>query len=504
VWDTASGECLLEHDSDNGGWSVSGAFTREGAVLIGKYESLELWDIEKDKRIWKGHDPGMDWQGVTILSADGSHVFTGGNYKNQVRVWERETGKLLHKFDGHYGNVSRLAACPDNTRIASIGRDDNVRIWDYKTGKPLTVIPFTDSRPQATAWTPDGAALIVATTDGSVRRYDPENGKELRRSVGHLGPVTAVAVGGGSVFTAGLDGTIRKWDSNIEKEILPARPAYPDVKLVFTDEDRELLAVPQFGKPVTYHLLDSSPSEVPWTGPDIYPISLSATGGTILGRTRDWQLVVGDLTTGNVVPVEQLQAKDTTRFTLSPNGKRCLAVGSQSVDWVELPTGAAIHRLTDWSGEPAAGAVSNDGGLGAVVSKDGNVTIWDLKSGKTVRAASLSKEDGTMLLFGADGRKLYVFGRSETVWEMDVVGDTEPTGLEPHGVTPRCAATAPDNKRIATATNNGEIVIRTLGMTRPRILKAPHPVTALAFSVDGRLLAAALGNGTIALYRVGP
>ncbi len=503
VWEVESMQQLLHLHHDHFGWTLSGAFTGDGQLLAGKFDSLELWHVDRRERVWTKNDPGMDWQGVTILSADGNHVFTGGNYKNQVRVWEQESGKLLHRFDGHRDSIVSLAANPDNVRLASIGQDHNVRLWDYKAGKALQVIPIADGRPRGVSWSPDGSEIVVAVEDGSVRWYHPETGKELRRGNGHLGPLTAVASSAEAVFTAGEDGTIRKWNSQTGSEMLPARPVYPAVRIAFADDDRKLRVVPRFGKPITYTLPAGSVTGPSWTGVDVFPLALSANGNTVLGRTSDRKPVTGDLATGAVSPRDRWPDVGANAFALSPDGHRALAA-EKVVDWTELGSGTLIHRLTGLEGEPTAATVSDDGRLGAVTSRTGAVAIWNLIDGKIVRLAAIPKGDARQLVFGPDGRRLFVFGPGDTAWELETAGSTEPVSWQPHDAPIRCAALAANDSRIATATDDGEIAIRTQGVARLRFLKAPSPVTALAFSVDSRLLAAALADGTIALYRVGP
>ncbi|VTT97756.1 serine threonine protein kinase : Serine/threonine protein kinase OS=Singulisphaera acidiphila (strain ATCC BAA-1392 / DSM 18658 / VKM B-2454 / MOB10) GN=Sinac_2851 PE=3 SV=1: Pkinase: WD40: WD40: WD40: WD40 [Gemmataceae bacterium] len=507
VWDAATDEPRLVAENQRGGWTLCGAFTDDGHVILGKYAALDLWNIERDERVWSQTDPGMDWAGATVLSPDGKLVFTGGNSRNQVRVWDRETGKVLHRFDGHDGAVRALAANPDNVRLASVGGDGAVRVWDTRAGKALTAVPVAGARPRGVAWTADGAALVVAADDGTVRWYDPATGAELRRGTGHVGPATAVAAGGDAVFSAGEDGTIRKWDLGTARELTTSRPSHPAMRLAFVDDDRTLRVLPRLGKPFSLAVPGGAGVGPAWAGPDVAPLALAATGSAFVGRTPNGKPVSGDLTTGVASTPSKWPDVTAPVVALGPDGKRVLAAG-KVVDWTELATGTVVHRLEGLDGEPCAGAVADDARLAAVASREGNVVVWNLSDGKLVRTAAVGKGDSNagprLLLFAPDGRIVYGFGPGETAWAFDPTGTAPPEAWHPHDAPVRCAAVAADGARVATATNDGEIAVRVAGVARLRLLKAPHPVAALAFSVDGRLLAAALADGTVALYRIGP
>ena len=64
---------------------------------------------------------GVDW------SPDGTELATGSE-DFQVRIWDAETGKELHKYEGHTGSVISVAFFPDGKRIVSASYDHTARI----------------------------------------------------------------------------------------------------------------------------------------------------------------------------------------------------------------------------------------------------------------------------------------------------------------------------------------------------------------------------------------
>jgi WD40 repeat protein/tRNA A-37 threonylcarbamoyl transferase component Bud32 len=104
--------------------------------------------------------------GVPFLiawSADGKMVAAGGSQR--LSVWSAESGKLLWKHDVHQ-NVYGIVWSPDGSRLATTDDGDKgeVRVWESQTGKLLHAHPW---RSPALAWSPDGKTLAAAPAAGN-------------------------------------------------------------------------------------------------------------------------------------------------------------------------------------------------------------------------------------------------------------------------------------------------------------------------------------------------
>src|SRR5262249_14292390 len=92
--------------------------------------------------------------------------------RNVARAWNRQTGKVAFRLEGHTRAVTALAYSRQGERIASASYDGTARIWSTSDGSPISVIHAEDA-PEAYAVTfsPDDRRLFVGFADGRGRLY---------------------------------------------------------------------------------------------------------------------------------------------------------------------------------------------------------------------------------------------------------------------------------------------------------------------------------------------
>lgn len=96
---------------------------------------------------------GYDHRSLT-LTPDGQTVISGAANGN-LDSYNPQTGKKIHSFIGHTGDIWGLSASPDSRFLVSGSSDQTVRLWEIDTGKLLlTVFQGTDN--EWVAWTPQG------------------------------------------------------------------------------------------------------------------------------------------------------------------------------------------------------------------------------------------------------------------------------------------------------------------------------------------------------------
>lgn len=159
-----------------------------GGVLY--HYQAKLWDAGtgKWKRTLLPWAPGTSFVNSVAFSPDGLRVAADAD--GEVRIWEVETGKPLHRLKGPGGiTLDQVVFSPDGSTVAAVGyRVDErrapselvLRFWDTRTGaerRDVSLGPYAERRGRfSLAYAPDGRVLAVS--DGRVRLFDPESGKE--------------------------------------------------------------------------------------------------------------------------------------------------------------------------------------------------------------------------------------------------------------------------------------------------------------------------------------
>ena len=100
----------------------------------------DLWTASADKTV-KCLSRARNWEVDTtlehpdfvrdvVVDDEGGWVVTACR-DEEVRVWEKGSGKLYHTFSGHYEEVTALALLPGQ-KVVSVSIDGTVRQWSLK------------------------------------------------------------------------------------------------------------------------------------------------------------------------------------------------------------------------------------------------------------------------------------------------------------------------------------------------------------------------------------
>jgi len=144
------------------------------------------------------------------FSPDDKLVAAGSRFGVGV-IWDRRTGTLFRKLEGHNYSVTSVAFSPDGTMIASAGT--NIKLWSVKSDRLINTIDKHTDYINVIAFSPDGSKIASASNDRTVKVWDVPNGKLLRSLEQHASGVNSVSFSpdGKMLATASIDATARFW-----------------------------------------------------------------------------------------------------------------------------------------------------------------------------------------------------------------------------------------------------------------------------------------------------
>jgi WD40 repeat protein len=124
-----------------------------------------------------------------------------------AKVWDVESGKLLHTAELALGKQVRFAIAPGHPSLAADSSFGKARLWNYQTGELLKTFEPNDSWVSALAFTPDGKLLVIGTDKGVVRVMDVAEWKVMR-TIDLDSPVRSLAAGANRILVGYGDGTV--------------------------------------------------------------------------------------------------------------------------------------------------------------------------------------------------------------------------------------------------------------------------------------------------------
>lgn len=107
---------------------------------------LSLWDIETEQLVQTFTEPGhYEWTTAATFSTDGQYLVTG-TWDQNINVFDVRSGKAIHTFSGHKGQINSVSFSKDDKWLLSTSDDGTVKIWDFKTKKEVATLINVDQR----------------------------------------------------------------------------------------------------------------------------------------------------------------------------------------------------------------------------------------------------------------------------------------------------------------------------------------------------------------------
>jgi WD40 repeat protein len=195
------------------------AFSPDGSMLVSGSgdETVRLWNSNTGKLLhtqqggwWTGHR-GL----VHAVAFDPQgHTFASASWDKTIKLWDAETGQRLHALSEYPHVSTTIAFSPDGSLIASGGSSRRIKIWETATGQRVRVLLGHSRLIHSIAFSPDGCTLASGSSDHTIRLWNVKTGTVLHILKGHTSSVVSVAFSpnGQILASGGWDQVIKLWD----------------------------------------------------------------------------------------------------------------------------------------------------------------------------------------------------------------------------------------------------------------------------------------------------
>jgi WD40 repeat protein len=384
-------------------------FSQDGKTLIsaGDDKTIRFWDVATGKESRKLDCPEPILK--MAISPDGRTLALVYGKKSEfkmaqgsstiwmaepdVLLWDVSAGKETRRLKGRAENrVGSLVFAPDGETLWT-SDSQAVRSWNLRTGEEIGK-PLEAAFVSVMAFTADGKTMATGGADQVIRLWDVKDRHEKSATVGHQGPIHAVAVApdGRTFATAGADATIRLWDraTGRERGQLVGQGKYLSA-LAFTPDGRGLLSTGSPPSDETVRLWDIA------TGKEVHRFagvsSVSTPDGKILAAaTKDGIVHFWELATGKEIRQWPTSVEGLRLLHITPDGRTLISWGNdQVVRFWDATAGKELRRFDgprfeeDTYHRIYAVAVSPNGRFAAFGGQVDYLSIYDMDAGKEVR-----------------------------------------------------------------------------------------------------------------------
>ncbi len=412
---------------------------------------------------------------------------------NKIRIYRVSDGELLSTITGHSDAVLSVRFSEDGNRLLSSGYDNTARLWDLKSGQELQAMKGHNWWVWSAEFSPGGKRIVTASQDGKAIIWEQveKDGpyEEITQFTQHRGPVYAARFSpdGTQIATAGYDRRVLLWNPD---EVHP-----PDI-------GRRLDSLPDLPSP----FVELGTHEGPVRG-----LSFAPKGNILASGGQDNVIRIWEIASEEQLLDLRGHASHVRDCAFSPTGESLLSAGRDGLVKLWLPHQYAEMVVLEQSTTGESDAVlaaqfSRDGTQVVTASRDRTATLWDIAKREPVQRFEEGHEFlSSTAQFFDDGTRMATGAGDSSVRVWDVATGTQLQLMEGTGYTATLAV-SPNGKWLASGGSDNELQIWNVDTGKRVALLTGHdaPVTALAFSENGDLLASGDDVGHCSLWERDP
>jgi WD40 repeat protein len=293
------------------------------------------------------------------FSPDGTLLAVSGYH--EVLLHKADGSALVGRLVGEASRIESITFTKDGKTIGVAGGSPaefgQVQLWDPISLKLLKTFQISQDSLYGLSFDPEGKTLAFGAADKAVRRLNIEDGKQLLDFRAHSDWVlgTIFTLDGKRLVSAGRDKAVKYIDLENQRFIDDINN-HLEVPVCFARHPKEeqVLYGGDLGTPRMYKISDNQ--------------------GRTAGRNDT-----------NLVMAFERQPAAVTAVAFSPDGAQIAAGSVGEVRVYDAKTGAKVFTLSGHSGTIHAIGYSPDGTRIATGGFDGQVRLFDAKTGNLVK-----------------------------------------------------------------------------------------------------------------------
>ena len=532
-WDADTGAELISFREGHLFLASDSAFFADNKRLMTSAvdNTVRIWDIASGVEMSRLEHTGR--AAAATVSHDDRWIATGSDSR-VAKLWNADTGELVHALDGHKVEVTAVAFSPDDRTVYTGDSNGRGVLWNCETGEQLFRLNWHTSKVAAARFSPDGKRLLTASDDKNVCQWNVSN---LATDPASVVPIESlqlkhpdsvisleISADGTRALTACLDGKLRTWDATNAKLLRTFNSASSPVSTATLSQDgRRAISVhaedrvvrmwdAETGKPLqnaaaaTNALLDFNK-----LGGLVWSARFSNDSNSLLtvggNEARLWDMsreAVGE-NLSEIMSFSPHAAVASANF--SPDGRHIVTAGwDNSARIWDAATGASERKLVGGHSSYVNSAVfSPKGEYVLTASDDRTAKLWDAEQRTVLRSFDGHTGRVRYATFSADGSKVLTASDDKTarIWNTET-GEVI-RELKGHEWGVLSAAFSADDSSIITGSddNSARVWDAETGQTLRIIAGHTAPVTSVAFSPDGQRALTASEDFTAKLWDAG-
>jgi len=432
-------------------------------------------------------------------------------------------GRATHALDvqvaslRHAGPVVDAHYSPDGKRVVTASLDRTAKVWEADKGKLLATLSGHTDAVHSARFSPDSRWIVTSSSDGTAKMWDAARG-ELLGTLDAGSPIQAPTLADfsadGNIIVTAVGPTAKVWDAHSLAEIASLRGHQKRIKMFAIDpKTNDILTYGQDGLLKRFeksgHLLFGITAQLEDNYAQyVTPLALSPDGETVITGTVDGRVNVWNAKTGQRLFSVPSGSGFVRSTAIRPDNQEFLtATDEPAIRVWNMKTGAMTRLLQGHSTAVWSALYNTNGTQLLTTSGDTTARLWNTSWGgteltfvghtNTVVSADFSSDHKGLITASLDGTaKLWDKNRSPLLFDVYFSSSTITNHL-------RYAQLSADGARLLSATTAGKVEIYDLAHSHSTsALSEPNRCCSrAAWSPEETQLAVTLDN-TVSVFDV--